>query len=247
MYVAQPNYAQPDDNDRLWRYMTLASFVALLVEKHLFFSKLENLEDPFEGGPPYWVIPILQSAEERRRPNPAEAQASWSWQDTMKRCRRRVAVNCWHVNKHESEAMWKLYGTLGENVCVTTDLPSLRACFADTPTTVTGALVDYDMEQIAIEWRFPRDDRFLLDWGAVKRPSYRHEREFRLLHLLDEDDPTSTSRGVSFAVDPAKFVKEVILSPTMPSWQVLTIKNLVDKLGYSLPVTESPLLKSPLS
>lgn len=84
----------------------------------------------------------------------------------------------------------------------------------------------------------------MLTRASRKRPSYQHEREFRLLHLLD-DDPENDSRGRYFAVDPSSFVKEVVLSPTMPSWQILTVHNLIEKLGYSLSVSESQLLVRP--
>lgn len=158
MYEVHPYLLQPHDEDKLWRYMTLANFVALLVEKYLFFSKLENLEDPFEGAPPPMIVGVLQAVQTIRRQhsNARGEEHVRRWQASMAACRRRVCVNCWHVNEHESEAMWKLYGRLGENVCITSDLPSLRDCFADSQKEVTGALVDYNASETKIErnlWR----------------------------------------------------------------------------------------------
>ena len=66
---------QPDtDHAPLWRYMSLANFFALLVERYLFFSRLDCLEDPLEGAPSLMVAGVMQSEnrdtaalEERRR------------------------------------------------------------------------------------------------------------------------------------------------------------------------------------
>ena len=147
------------------------------------------------------------------------------------------------MNDHESEAMWKLYGRLGENVAVVSNLSLLRDCFSESPTTVTGALVEYH-DDLHHEGSSKIDRDNLYKWASSKRPSYEHEREFRLIFLQD-DDPTGAESGTHFVVDPQKFVKEVVLSPLMPRWQVMTLHNLIYKLEYELPIRESDLLWRP--
>ena len=40
----------PDDFDiPIWRYMDFTKYIALLIEKALFFSRADHLLDPFEG------------------------------------------------------------------------------------------------------------------------------------------------------------------------------------------------------
>lgn len=242
MYHVLPGLRQPNADDKLWRYMSLANFVALLVEQYLFFSKLKHLEDPYEGAPPLPVIALLREDLSFPRPHATVEQSVKQWFHRMEACRERTCVNCWHVSDHESEAMWKLYGQIGENVCIVTDISSLRKCFENSPTAIQGGMVDYQTTAGAFDSNAPVED-YMFAWATRKRRSYEHEREFRLLHLQSEDG--KGSRGTHFRIDPSALVKEVLLSPSMPAWQILTLHNLVDRLGYVFPIRESNLLRGP--
>ena len=41
--------APKESNSFLWKYFDLHRFIYLLTEKKLFFTRLDKLEDPFEG------------------------------------------------------------------------------------------------------------------------------------------------------------------------------------------------------
>lgn len=212
MYEVYPNLQQPDDDEMLWRYMSLANFVALLVERYLFFSRLDRLEDPFEGAPSFKVVSVLQVIGRWPQSKSSAAKverAVGHWREAMRVCRRRVCVNCWHMSDHESEAMWKLYGRLGENVAIVSSLRSLRDCFSESPSVIAGASVEYcdpSKEEVRslekIRSVYPDDSHRMHAWASRKSHSYAHEREFRLIHL-QADDPTSTAHGIHFAVDPS--------------------------------------------
>ena len=46
---ARRQLTRPPDEARIWRYLSLARFLALLHDGALFFSRLDELEDRFEG------------------------------------------------------------------------------------------------------------------------------------------------------------------------------------------------------
>jgi len=137
--------------------------------------------------------------------------------------------------------MWKLYGQLGENVCMVSDLSRMQECFKETE--VTGALVDYEGDDDDDgEFRLEGPEPWMYAKAIRKRKCYEHEREFRLLHLRGD---VNDSRGTYFAVDPTVLVAEIWHSPRMPDWQVLTLQNLMEALGYCFPIRQPTLLIGP--
>jgi len=78
------------ENIRIWRYMDLSKLLSLLDTRALFFCRVDRLGDPFEATTPR-ASPVTRLPEfDRYR-------------------RENAVVNCWHVNEHESAAMWRLY------------------------------------------------------------------------------------------------------------------------------------------
>ena len=56
MFVSHPQLTEPDDNQKLWRYMDFSKFLAILETKSLHMAALTSFSDPFEGQPPKTVI-----------------------------------------------------------------------------------------------------------------------------------------------------------------------------------------------
>jgi hypothetical protein len=241
MYIAHPFLAQPGDDARLWRYMTPTIFLSMLLGRSLFFATLESFEDPFEGVPP---PAVLLAARSNHHPESKDAQRRLdAWKAMIKRCRASICASCWHAGDEESEAMWKLYGRFEDGLAIVTSLKSIRATFE--AHDVAGGLVDYSGR--AFEPGVTERD--LLQWATTKRPSYKHENEFRLLARRDgahdgqRDGDAGT--GVSVPIHPEVLVEEVVLSPRMQRWQVEMFRGLLGRLGFTRPVHASALLMSP--
>ena len=43
---------EPDDNTPIWRYYSTSQFLWILQESSLYLSRLDQLDDPFEGYSP---------------------------------------------------------------------------------------------------------------------------------------------------------------------------------------------------
>ncbi|MGC9948737.1 MAG: hypothetical protein ABSF64_20405 [Bryobacteraceae bacterium] len=96
----------------LWRYMDLARFLVLIDRKKLYFSRLPELEDAWEGA---WSPsdPLFE-----RDPKYMLIAASHLTSSLP-------LVSCWHENESESVAMWKLYVSGKEGVAIKTTVSSL--------------------------------------------------------------------------------------------------------------------------
>lgn len=141
---------------RLWRYLSLDKLVDLLATGDLFFAPLASFvsTDPFEGYLPAAameahagifrsVIKDFESAvsaledhgKKTNRQVAADSQQMLRHKlDDLKAApaiffqaiNQCIAVNCWHANDFESEAMWRLYADNGNAVAIETSVDALK-------------------------------------------------------------------------------------------------------------------------
>ncbi len=103
-----------------------------------------------------------------------------------------MAVNCWHMNEHESAAMWKLYLKSDEGIAVQSTYNKLLNSMHDSNDfmLLVGAVnyIDYNKEVI------PFGNAFYP--YIHKRKSFEHERELRAVitpsKILTKPDGTKT-------------------------------------------------------
>lgn len=202
---------QLDGSTPLWRYMSLDKLVDLLSTSELFFTPLASFvkSDPYEGYLPAVCMDAdasmhrqivrdveftFSGVEEHRQSVGHElteeerALLSGKLNDLKTVSRRfiaastkRMAVNCWHINNGESEAMWRLYGDDGKGVAVETTLDalreSIRACESAHRVHVYPVkYLDFFDSNLS-----PKDCVVEGKFRApfLKRLSYEHEREVR--------------------------------------------------------------------
>ncbi len=173
----------------IWRYMSLAKFIAMLDHHALHFTPLDQMEDKFEG-----TVPVRM-----RRSLDEEAVQSQ---------RSTTFVNCWHVNEYESAAMWDIYARRDSGVAIQSRVGRMRDSMRDEPRPVHIGLVRYlDMHNGTARF----DD--VVDAFISKHISYQHERELRALVLTDHDEA-----GLRIRVDVSQLVERVYVMPTAGDW-----------------------------
>jgi hypothetical protein len=148
------------EDTSLWRYMSLDKLIDLLATQELHFTPLASFakSDPFEGYLPAVAMdadasifrPHVKDAEstwelveahrkrsghelaEEERAVAEERIADLKGAPRLFRMAiaKSIAVNCWHINTGESEAMWRLYGDSGKGVAVETTFGALKESIA---------------------------------------------------------------------------------------------------------------------
>lgn len=241
-----PSFDRPSTNSKLWRYMDLPKYLAMLDSESLWFSRADLLGDPFEGS--------MSQANVRMRPDVYADQIPASALDMIAAARaqdvRHTYVSCWHENEYESAAMWRLY-SVGHGIAVQTNYGRMR-----------GAL-DYESDIFVGRVRYADYTRDWISEGDIfapfvyKRLSFQHEREVRAIVSdvtrrhgtvaigagLDRANPPA---GVAVVVDLAQFVEQVRVSPEAPSWFAVAIQSLTSKYGFNFPVVQSELAVDPV-
>ncbi len=160
-------------------------------------------------------------------------------------------MNCWHMNEYESAAMWKVYSTTNESVCLQASFAQLREALDGDVYIGITKYISYDPDKI------PAGNTF---WPLMhKRRSFEYERELRAvwtkIDKISEAGPAVASgheyrpapeTTVWKRVNLESLVENVFISPTAKSWFTDLVKGMLARYGISLPVRQSDLAAEPL-
>ncbi len=241
----------PDDDQSLWRYMSLFKFIDLLQKKALFFCRTDYFDDSWEG-----VIPrsVLEQSEKYYAKKPL-TKNTYAEHFRAIEIPRHV-VSCWHQNDVEENLMWNAYCKDRESVAIQTDVKRFRAAFDDCKIVginnggkdVLAGTVSYDDHR---EWQASNAAQ---EWYATifffKRVFYKGENEFRaMVDLADQeyrgDLKMCALRGVHLTVDVKQLVQKVVVAPHSPAAFLETVKCLCGKFGFPEMRVEPSVVNQP--
>lgn len=257
MISAHPAFEHPSNPEiKIWRYMDFSKFVFLLLNRSLYFSAAERLGDPFEGSNtklqhelPEYIIANRQTDPNlvgwRNLPEDALKEMFRVQGDFRKRWPSFIYINCWHMNEHESDAMWRLYSTANEAICIQSTFKRLTE---GLPSYVFAGEVNYIDYETGI---IPPQN--ILSAFLYKRISFAHERELRAIimgapaNVPQEALPFNPiNGGVLVPFDLEQMIETIHVSPTSPAWFTDTVEKLVKSQGINVPVRQSKLSDKPL-
>jgi hypothetical protein len=248
-----PSFRTPANQDvRIWRYMDLSKYLAILQRRSLFFPRATLLGDPFEGSV---TTPMLKAREyimKNRTSDPVLA----AWKDlpdeifsnvstVYQRMVQRNLICCWHMNEFESAAMWRLYLRANEGVCIQSTYRRLRSCLPECVFIGEVNYIDYETEG------FFEGNGF--NFVMHKRKSFEHEREIRAVFWEMDGSPNAQSyktkiepAGLWIEADLQSLIETVHISPTAEPWLATVIQEVTSKYALHVPVLQSALARSPL-
>lgn len=231
----------PPSEAKIWRYMDFPKFVSLLQREALFFSSADKLGDPFEGSFPKANVNRRRSVWTARINGDAPSSLSEYYRLFV----QRTAVNCWHLNDYESDAMWKLYLKSGDGIAIQSSVGRLIASLKEyTQNTIYVYRVEYvDYETFKI----PEDS---LSPYFYKRISFKHENELRAVIQVDRESQINADKlpfvsGIYVPTDLDKLIQKVYVSPTCPDWQREAAQSIIDQFEVDRRVRRSKLSEQP--
>ena len=259
----------PPESVTLWRYMNLSKFKNLLETSQLYFSRLDNFEDPHEGVFPaknfeptsltkvHQVDVILGFDEKTGKYTlgsnnyvkhiPLAEYHKNDFDKVVKESKERnlllskqIFASCWHKNSTESAQFWQLYRYDEPMIAIRTSVFDLVAAVTDRAYMYISD-VQYYNEGDPI----PSDNNFFA--AIYKRKQFESEKEVRLLFWSEEPVNKNRADGVCFKahVDLRKLVNEVWISPYYPERYYFEVKSIIDKLKWEVKLKNSTVLKKP--
>jgi len=237
----------------IWRYIDFAKFVDMLERRQLHFARLDQLGDPFEGAPSDGTVALLRAWEERHPITTVSGEPSWriSARDTYRINSLIMYVNCWHINEHESMAMWRLYSREGI---------AIRSTYQRLVESFVGVAGDVHVGQVF--YRDPRDPAQPENPGNTPAPvlckgmSYEYERELRAITDRIPADWKSGSfpydqykdeqpKGVYVSADLDTLIERVYVAPGRPAWFKELVARVIATYALDRPIENSSLDERP--
>jgi len=232
--------------------MDFAKLVAMLQQGALYFARLDQLADPFEGS--------LSKAEydrwvETAAKGEAEGTLPVHWRGSYfeilmlnaRRARQTMYVNCWYSGEVESEAMWRLYAADENAIAIQSTYSRLvdvlpqklyNGCFVGVVN-----YVDHDAGNM------PDGNSFYP--VMHKRLAFAHEHEVRAVvwygdrgHDVDPD-LSGNPKGLSVPVDLSALIERIYVSPVAASWFAEAVQKVVLQNQLGIQVQKSDLARQP--
>src|SRR5664279_3155794 len=154
-----PTFSKPQDLDvKVWRYMSLTKFLWMLQKAALYFSRSDLMGDPFEGHSSRVTAMSEDSFVAAQMTDPifaemGEAVHRRNFRELIAKVpseKLELFVNCWHMNEHESLAMWKLYASQRESICIQTTFRKLETALPHEAFLGMVKYIDYDRQYISL-------------------------------------------------------------------------------------------------
>jgi hypothetical protein len=223
----------PKTSIKVWRYMNLAKFVWCLQNKALYFARADQLGDKYEG---HYTRSHVEDY-----PDIAGGVPNKDLLAMYLKMREYYFVSSWHMNESESAAMWRLYTSLDESICICTTYAELRDALPNQVHLGEVRYIDYECESFSNENGF----NFIMH----KRTSYAHEREVRgviwTLEGPSGEGLVETRKGLVIPVDLSKVIGTVYLSPSADTMVREVVEGLLKTYGLNARVLQSEVNTPP--
>jgi hypothetical protein len=195
MFNEHPSFQAPaNPNVSIWRYMDLTKFLWMLQEKALFFTRSDFLGDPYEGHYTEAMsiveehhVAMVLGGEKNSLQEAATRENFRQIRERVAEMKRHLFVNCWHMIEAESSAMWKLYTSHHQSVCIKSNYRLLADLLPDSCKLGCVRYIDYRTDLIS-----PGN---ALNYITCKRRSFEHERELRA--VIWDIEGVNDANGVS--------------------------------------------------
>jgi hypothetical protein len=254
MYRTIPLLRNAADEVKLWRYLDLSEFLWLLTARALYFSRLNQFDDKWEGKLTAGLIERIEKGGEIQQimedEKESEEFALLLLKKSVKAAHLIYGINCWHSNDVESVAMWKLYTQGKDGVAIQKTVSRLKTCLSHERRNFFIEEVDYvDHETLTPDE--PTPIRFIRPL-VTKRRSFRHETEVRvILERMRGNERDEffgllrTEFGETVSVDLPTLLQKIVVAPDYPIWAIESLQEQVTAAGLSLQIEKSDLLRLP--
>jgi hypothetical protein len=204
---------------KVWRYMSFGRFVWMLKRKALWMSRVDQLDDAWEG--------VLGAGK-----GPVE---------------RRIFVNCWTAQNSESHAMWSIYCTSKEGVAIQTTLSKLRRSvgqFSVLPVQYVdpGSMRGEKVTALELAVRKRKPFQYEKELRIVHVPPDKPQRAPLLPPVEDDEDDDEPGGillvtelyGFPLTWEPERWLEAVLIHPGADYTFRYALEAVVEALAPSL-------------
>jgi len=230
--------------------MDFAKSVGLLSSQELYFTRPDKFEDVFEGSLSLATMREIEANLGGTTEQKAHLKLLLN-QGILKNASTLLnGVNCWHMNDHESAAMWKLYLKSNEGIAIQTTYTKLRQALTPSEHECFIGIVHY----IDYDNDIMRSDNSFSPL-IHKRKSFEHEKEIRAVVQIHANMPVEGARaktieqllpGLGVGVSLDDLIETVYVSPDSPQWLTRLVADTCSRFGFDFKIVCSRLYERPI-
>lgn len=253
-----PILALPNQTDILLKYMDIPSFISLIQDRKVAFTRVDLFNDKYEGTLTKPMKKLVNSSIINELPSECN-QVQDIGKMLFETSKHDAYINCWMNADHEMFHMWKIYAK-ETGVVIKTNYHKIKKAF-------TAEQVE-DIYPTKVQYLDFNNDGINLQGNAmttltVKRKEYSDEKEVRFIvaypkfvenkvNELNKDKSHemanllkakfyNSTPIIKCAID-LNFIDEIKLSPYAPKWYLSVIQDLLIKYDCNwLKITQSEL------
>ena len=246
------------DKQVIWRYMDFTKFLSLLQYQSLFFCTCAAMQkmDPYEGE---YTSKNLQKLKDAKSMINLPEEFKKKPGQYRRKFLENVGINCWHANRTENAAMWKVYLSSIDGIAIKTTIGKLKRSFnKNQDDTVYIGDIDYknysstdipfdydeyliDVENIANEEKNSKsiNDAVILNslckyyfpLIVSKRKEFEYGKEIRIISPITQKNKEQRliNSGKFVKIDLNLLIDEIIISPYSAKWFVGLVKDVVEQ------------------
>lgn len=247
----------------LYKYFDLHRFIYFISQRQLFFTRLDKLEDPFEGLSTRFLrdnahIKALEheletaktfSKERIEEIKNIKKLNQFVSKQTIQLSQNSQYVNCWFTCERESMAMWNLYSNK-DSVALKIDFDDVKKHFQNpfqelveengNRLSVVGSEITY-LKLNPFDSNLPKQK---LKYSALKKDiSFAYEKEYRFLIVTENLDEQPLFYTIKFPFENIKIT--VLTHPNMEEWKFKNIETLVKAMNLNLKIEKSSIILRP--
>jgi hypothetical protein len=236
-------FSQPKNkNSKIWKFMDFTKFMYLLANNSLYLSRASLFEDVFEGSIPKCNYQLYKEFLG------ANSDILDNLSNFKKLFKEQAFINCWHMNEHESAAMWNLYSKTTESIAIQTTYYNLEQLLPNDTSLGMIKYIDYEKDSFPNKYS-------LYEPFIHKRKSFEHEKEVRIFKMKMLEQKTNENfkyeiinpiNGLNIELDLNKLIDIVYVNPKASSWFYDLVKDVVNKYKIDTQVTKSSLYQGAL-
>jgi hypothetical protein len=215
MHTKHREVPEPEEDVKIWRYMDLFKFEDLLSTKSLFFSRIDNFGDLFEG------------------------RSSDKFHSIFEKYKKYTCANCWNQNDYESNLMWESYikEDQEKGIAIQSSISKLRNCFKDSECEQYIGTVIYDNSDL-------KPENLSLKPFFRKKKEFESEKEIRVIcqkmDLLNSNP--FPKEGYRVNIDLTELIENIYTSPySLPAF-ITQVETMVSEFNLEVPIKKSELL-----
>lgn len=206
--------------------MSFQKFIDLLINSQLYFCNLSMLTDKYEG----MITNSNLIIDEKNVFSNIQRKIN------NEKLKHLTLVNCWTMQRHESYALWKIYGGKEPGVSIRTTVGRLR-------NSINSKNQNFSEEIIFAKVKYQNrldDPSCKIEATITKREFYDFEKELRLIifneHKFDEDCqvPYELNIGRRINIDLNKLIEGIYISPFSNNNFKKNISKIIEKFRPNL-------------